>query len=273
MNQKIVLAVSIVIGAMAFLLTVKYLKTKETEFQKRVEELYRGARKISVIVAKNDLPQGAVITKADLAKKEVFEIETTIRGHAVTREDAELILGRKTLFTINSGEPIFWSDIEGGGRSGGGLSSAIKPGLRAISIETGGAAAVSSMAQPNDRVDVLGTFSFPSKANPEEMETVTLTILQDVTILATGQKMANQRGTVNSRVNSYSTVTLETTAREAELLVFAQQMRGRLYLSLRNPADVSFEEDLPEINFRQLETSLPELNQYRQRTIRHKKNF
>ncbi|MDA1044394.1 MAG: Flp pilus assembly protein CpaB [Verrucomicrobia bacterium] len=273
MNQKIVLAISIVVGALAFLLTVKYLNSKETEFKRRVQELYKGAKKISVVIAKADIPQGAVLTKDDLAKKEIFEIETTIRGHAVTPQEAELILGRKTLFKINVGEPIFWSDIEGGGQSGGGLSSAVKPGLRAISISVGGAAAVSSMVEPNDRVDVLGTFSFPSKTHPEEMEVATLTLLQDVTVLATGQTVANQRVLERTRARSYSEITLEATPRECELLVFSQQMKGRLYLSLRNPADVTFEADLPEINFEHLETSLPELNGYRQRVIRHRKNF
>lgn len=273
MNQKIALAISIAIGAMAFFLTVNYLKKKETEFKDRVAELYKGARKIHVVVARSDIPQGAVITKADLAKNEVFEIETSIRGHAITLDDAELILGRKTLFMIKSGEPIFWSDIEGGGRSGGSLASTVQPGLRAVSISVGGAAAVSSMVEPNDRVDVLGTFAFPSKTIPNEMKTVTLTILQDVTVLATGQSTANQARTARSRSRSYSTVTLETTPREAELLVFSQQMKGRLYLSLRNPSDVGFEADLPEINFSQLESSLPTLNRDRQRLIRKKKDF
>ena len=73
-----------------------------------------------------------------------------------------------------------------------------------------------------------------------------------------------------ARAGGYTTVTLEVTPRETELLVFAQQLQGRLTLSLRNPSDVSFEKDLPSVDFNRLEESLPDLNQYRQRNIRHK---
>ena len=137
-----------------------------------------------------------------------------------------------------------------------------------------GASGVSGMVQPTDRIDVLGTFSFPSKRVPGEMETVTLTILQDVTVLATGQRLAKQNVYRRSgRDTSYSTVTVEVTPREGELLVFAQQIKGRLALALRNPSDVSFESDLPEINFEHLESKLPELNLFRQRNIRHKRDL
>ena len=70
--------------------------------------------------------------------------------------------------------------------------------------------------------------------------------------------------------SSYSTVTFEVTPREAELLIFAQGTQGRLTLTLRNPDDVGFEKILPEVNFQLVEKSLPDLNDYRQKTIRHK---
>lgn len=47
-------------------------------------------------------------------------------------------------------------------------------------------------------------------------------------------------------------------------------MKGQLILALRNPEDVSFEKDLPEIDFQHLENKLPELNAYRQKFIRNK---
>ena len=62
----------------------------------------------------------------------------------------------------------------------------------------------------------------------------------------------------------------ELTPREAELLVFVENMRGHLTLSLRNPEDVSFEKNLPEVNFNMLEEEIPVLNESRQVTIRHK---
>ena len=92
-------------------------------------------------------------------------------------------------------------------------------------------------------------------------------------MLATGQTMAKQlslSSRVNARSTGYSTVTLEVTLREAELLVFAQQLQGRLTLCLRNPNDGSYENSLPEVDFKYLESKLPELNQFRQKSIRRK---
>jgi Flp pilus assembly protein CpaB len=114
----------------------------------------------------------------------------------------------------------------------------------------------------------------PARAAQGQMETVTLTILQDVSILATGSRMAKGEGGYQSafegRPTSFSSVTFEVTPREAELLVFAQNMKGQLTLTLRNPEDVTFEKDMPEVNFKYLETKMPEMNVFRQRNIRHK---
>jgi pilus assembly protein CpaB len=200
----------------------------------------------------------------------VEEMRKAVPETAVTKKDGKRLLGKKTLYKLKANDPVLWTDIEGGDvRSG--LAGIVGRKMRAISLSVSGAAAVSSMIRPTDRVDVLGTFSFPSKTVPGEMETVTLTVLQDVTVLATGQTTAKQISLRSSRRTSYSTVTLETTPREAELLVFAQQIKGRLTLSLRNPTDGSFETDLPIINFDHLESKLPELNLYRQTEIRDKR--
>lgn len=273
LKQGIIPIISVVVGVLAFLMTSQYLRGKLEDLEKERQEMYKGATKISVVAAAQDIPSGTVLKQDDLGMKEVFE--AAVRDDVVTPDDANMILGKKTLFGIKSGGPISWSYIEGGERAGRGLAPIINPGMRAISLSVGGAAAVSGMVQPNDHIDVLGTFYFPSKTVPGEMETVTLTVLQDVTVLATGQTLAKQQlaSRRTERATSYSAVTLEVTPREAELLVFAQQMKGRLTLSLRNPGDVSFESDLPEINFEHLQNKLPELNLYRQRTIRHKPNL
>ncbi|MBM4148721.1 MAG: Flp pilus assembly protein CpaB [Lentisphaerae bacterium] len=272
MKQKIVPIVAIVVGVLAFLLTFQYLRGKHNEYEQMRRDFYKNARQIDVIVANEDIPEGTILARKDLRKKTVYEMETSVRGHVVTADDADMLIGRRTLFRVAKGEAMFWSDIEGGA-SAATLAVLVRPGLRAVSLAVGGASAVSSLVQPNDRVDILGSFFFPSKKVEGEMETVTLTVLQDVSVLATGQELASQRSSRRSRNSNYSTVTVEVTPREAELLVFAQQMKGRLTLSLRNPSDVSFEKDLPEVDFSELETNLPALNLFRQKTIRHKKDL
>ncbi len=275
MKEKIILVVSLLFGLAALLLTTQYLKGKEAEFNKRLEAMYEGAQKVNVVVASDNVPGGTVLTKKDLATADVFE--SAAGSHAVRRDDVQQVLGKKVMFPISRGDVVSWAFIEGGIPTTGGLSSLITPGLRAISLSVGGASAVSGMIQPNDNIDVLGTFAFPSQDTPGQMETVTLTILQDVTILATGQTTARQQSMGRQRQSrsssGYSTVTLEVTPRESELLVFAQQMKGSLTLTLRHPRDVTWKRDLPSVNFDHLQNQLPEINLERQRNIRHKKDL
>jgi pilus assembly protein CpaB len=269
MKQKLILIVAILAGLIAFGLTVKYL-------QKERDKIIANARRIEVVVAASDLPAGSVLKQGDLAKDSVFQ--RSVGTRVILPDSVREIYGKKLLFNINRGDPIQWSDVDVPFRGETGLAETITPGMRAIAISVDAVSSVSSMIKPNDRVDVLGTFSFPSSSVTGEMETVTLTVLQDVTVLAAGQRMA-QRDSFRASDRAertqrgYSTITFEVTPREAELLVFAQTVRGRLYLSLRNPADVSFVKDMPEINFEHLENKLPELNLIRQRDIRHKKDL
>lgn len=272
MKQKIIPIVSVLIGILAFWLTYHYLRNEEARLAAREREIYENAQKIRIVAAAHNLPSGTVIKPADIGSLSVFK--NSVGGHAVMPGEQQMLFGRKLLFKVNAHEPIFWSHVEGGAASAVGLAPVIKPGMRAISLSVSGAEAVSGMIQPNNRIDILGTFSFPSKEAPGTMETATLTILQDVTVLAAGQKLAKSRTSARSSSRSgYSTITVEVTPRETELLVFAQQMKGRLTLSLRNPEDVSYESDLPQINFRHLQGVIPELNEYRQKNIRHKRNL
>jgi len=269
MKQKLIPIVSGVIGILAGFLTYQHLRNEYRKIDELRESIRRTMRHIPVVVAKRDIPGGTRIDKDDLRKSEIPEISAPDR--VVTPDMANMILGKKTVFDVRAKKPILWYDIEGGAPAAQGLAPMIKHRMRAVTLQISGSAAVSGMVQPNDRIDVLGTFSFPSKTVPGTMETVTLTVLQDVTVLATGQRLAKESfdSRRRSRSRSYNSVTLEVTPREAELLVFAQQTKGSLWLTLRNPSDVYYEKNLPEINFQQMEKALPELNRYRQEKIRH----
>jgi pilus assembly protein CpaB len=265
MKQKWMFGIAIVVGILAFMLSHAYLR-------KERERLYAGAEQVKVVAAAVDLPAGTVLRNEDIGTVSVYK--TAIGNQAIFPDDAAMIIGKRLSLPVNRREPVLWSSVEMPERMRGGLSTMVKPGLRAVSLGIGGVSAVSGLVQPNDRVDILGTFSFPSEVNPAQMETVTLTILQDVTILATGTRLArpDMFGASSADVRSvgYSMVTIEATPREVELLVFAEHMKGQLSLALRNPDDVGFERETPRVNFEHMERIMPELNQYRQRTIRHK---
>lgn len=274
MKQKIIPIISVIIGIIAFLLTQQYIRSKEAELDALVEEFKRKTAPVLVVAAKTALPRGSTIAMDDLKPVQIGQALKPER--AIDWKERFTLEKKKTEYEIDAGNMILWSDIEGGDPSAPSLAPMIKPGMRAISLNISGAAGVSGMIEPADRVDVLGTFTMSSKAVAGEMETVTLTVLQDVTVLATGQTLAKDRfyhARRGRQSGGYSTVTLEVTAREAEVLVFAQQMRGSLALSLRNPSDQSFERNLPDVNFQHIEKNLPDLNLFRQQTIRHKQGI
>ena len=266
MKQRIILIVSVVIGLIAALLTGQYLNVKDREYQARVDRITKANRMVDVIVTRHVLSAGTVLSKDDVGLDKISE--AAIRGHGMEEKDWEQIKGRKLIRTLQEHAPLYWSDIEGGDPFSHGLAADIKNHQRAISISVGGAAAVSGMVKPNDHVDVLGTFSFPSPTKPSELEMVTLTLLQDVLILATGRETAkNQVGAAEHASGGYNTVTIEVTPREAEMLVFAEQARGRLVLTLRNPADVEYEKDLPRVDFSKIQDEIATLNRFRQEKL------
>lgn len=265
MKQKIVLILSVVVGLVAFFLTGQYLESERAK-------LYKNAAKIEVLAAGRDLSAGTVIDPSkDLGRLSVYK--TAVGENVCKLEDDMSVQGKKLMFPLKEGEPLLWTYLEMPESGRGGLASMIEPGLRAVSIGVSGPSAVSGLVQPNNRVDILGTFTFPSRKKAGETEAVTLTVLQDVTVLATGSKLGkNLPGASGQQGGSYSTVTLAVTPREAELLVFAQHVKGQLLLTLRNQDDLGFVPDMPEIDFQHLENKLPEMNEYRQKFIRHKKN-
>lgn len=269
MKQKSILIIAILAGLIAFWLTGQYLRHEK-------EQILGAAKRVFVIVANSDLPAGSILKNTDLAKAAVFQ--SNVGSRAILPESVLDIVGKKLLFNISRGDPIQWSDIDVPAQGAAGLAEMINPTMRAVSIPVDAIASISGMIKPNDHVDILGTFTFPSATVTGGVETITLTVLQDVTVLATGQALANQIPMPGTRAaerasRSYSAITFEVTPREAELLVFAQTVRGRLTLTLRNPADVTFITNPPVINFDHLQKKMPELNMIRQREIRHKKDI
>lgn len=268
MKQKFILIVSIGIGILAAILAHAWIRSKQADFNKEMNRLYTGAEKVAVIVAVRPLPSGTTIQISDVGILSVFA--TSVTDDNILRDDAARIVGRTLLHPLDMHNPILWTYIDGGKQRGRNLSDDIKEKMRAVSIPVSGASGVSGMVRPNDSVDVLGSFVLPASpptTDASELEMVTLTVLQNVTVLAIGSD--TQRTISDRRNNSgYSTVTLQVTPREAEALVFAQQMKGKLFLTLRNPSDVYFEPELPRVDFNQIERELKSLNEHRQQNIR-----
>ena len=265
MKRKIVLLVSLLAGIAAAVLTRFYIAAKDAEVAALRDSLMRRYGTIDVLIFKTDTPAGTVLQRSDFLKRTVPAVG--MRGQALTEENLSDVLGRKTIIGHRKYDVVFWADIEGGNPAAKGLAANVKKQMRALSINCSGAASVSSMVRPNDHVDVIGTFdlSDPGVASAARAKSlVTCTILQNVLVLATGTQTAHARGRDGAFGGGYSTVTLEVTPREAEMLAFAEQIKGRLVLSLRNGNDTSFEKELPKVDFEKIRGEIEALNLKRQ---------
>ena len=268
MQRKIVLIASIVCGLVAALLTRTYRTVKENEIKAEKERLVKKYGTLEVLAFARDLPSGAVVSKSDLGTQVVPAMG--MRGQALTLENLSDVVGRKTVVGHKALDVVFWSDIEGGNPYAKGLSADVKRQMRAMSINVSGAAAVSGMVKPNDHVDVIGTFNFPDdEGKIKRGDPVTCTILQNVLVLATGRDTAKAQSLeLGLRGSGYSMVTLEVTPREAEMLAFAEQIKGRLVLTLRNRNDTSSEKELPQVDYLKIRQEMEDLNQKRQTRLK-----
>lgn len=264
MKQKLILTIAVIAGLLAVFLSATIIARKSAALERERQEL-SNREMVSVVVLRENRPAGARIQETLLAKKSFPAEAISRRAIIVTKENQELIIARlagRTLTSgIEKGKPLMWNDIQGGSVEDGGLASSLRNNMRALSISVSGASSVSNMVRPSDRVDVLGTFTLPSKTVAGETELVTLTILQNVVVLATGQETTE---TYSGIASNYGLVTLEVTPSEAEVLTFAEQMRGRLTLTLRSPTDTTYESSLPSVNFEEVRSKLEAMNRERQ---------
>ena len=159
------------------------------------------------------------------------------------------------------------------------LSAILQPGLQISLIDdsgSGSTATTTTSAPSGGNTETTVTTVTDSNGNVFAVETddngnlkkgdlVTCTLLQNVLVLATGRDTAkSMTRNLGTNVQGYSTVTLEVTPREAEMLAFAEQIKGRLVLTLRNRNDTSTEKELPNVDFEKIRSEIEVLNLKRQ---------
>lgn len=128
-----------------------------------------------------------------------------------------------------------------------GLSRQISHGMRALAINITESQAVSRLIKPGDRVDIVAGIDISSGRMDMQK---TMTVMQDVLVLATGMNMTNaipMIGIETPRVirtmnlntyNQYNTVTLEVDPYDAQKLMFLNLFAGyQPTLVLRNSSD------------------------------------
>jgi pilus assembly protein CpaB len=213
------------LGVMAALMAFQVMRREE----RRWAELNRP---VPVAVVTRDIQEGETLNWDMLARSQMPAQFMT--GSMVRPDQVEHLVGQRFAVPLKAGDPVQWNQFRAE-VTFDRLSSIVRENGRAFSIDIGGAAGVAGWVRPADHVDILGTFQ-----DPKDNQMITVTLMQNVVVMATGSHTAASLAGVppgERRESGYSTVTLWVLPEEAEILALAAEL-GTLRLTLRNQKDL-----------------------------------
>jgi pilus assembly protein CpaB len=189
-----------------------------------------------VLIAAQEIPARERITAAMLVKQ--MRPGQSLEPDALA--DPSQAVGSLALITIPAGSQVTASEI--GTNVAFALPVRLQPGMRAVSIPVDRVKDVSGLIQPGDRVDVIAIP--PSRSNGPPPRAVT--IFRSIRVLAVGTALENPSATPSPEEQGASTVTLEVTPNQADVLAWADQ-NATLRLSLRSPREAPHTEPVEEL--------------------------
>lgn len=215
-------------------------------YMQRFEDEASGGEPIYVLTAVQDISLGIALNADMVVARELPA--AYLEDRHITLADQERVMGVRVVSGVRAGESILWTDLATTTDTSRDLSSLVRNGMRAITIQADQSATFGGLVRPGDRVDVLMTLTRPAAPGMAigDEDRVTIALLQNLLVLAAGQDTgAVQRAATTRPPTQMNDVTLSTTVEQAQLLAFSQQ-RGRLTLLLRNTDDITVIEGLPE---------------------------
>lgn len=179
----------------------------------------------TVLVAAVDIPARTTITTTMVK-------QATLPSQAVERDAIDqpsLAAGALSLITIPAGSQLTTSKV--GRPQDVGLPVRLAPGKRAVSIQIDKVKGISGLLEPGDRVDII---AIPPKGGDSLPPAAT--ILRGIRVLAIGSTLETVSATPSPDEQNSTTVTLEVTPHQADLLASADQ-NTTLRLALRSPRE------------------------------------
>jgi pilus assembly protein CpaB len=197
----------------------------------------RGGEPVEVLVVSAPIRAGEPLDEARLGTREVPS--GWVDPRAIPAARLRDVLGLAVSVDLEPGTGLAWTDCAGRlDPAAEDLARLVGPGERAMAIPVDGSLSLGGMLRPGHRVDILGTFQRGERRG----ERVTVTLLQNVTVLATGRAV---RGAGAAEEARFRTVTLSVGMEESQLLAFATT-QGSLSLVLRGQQDLEILRDVPE---------------------------
>jgi pilus assembly protein CpaB len=189
-----------------------------------------------VLVARKALPVGTIIDAESLAfqawPKEL--VQNAYYTEGAPDADMTKLLGTVVRNPVTAGQPLTRGALVGP-NDRGFLAAALGPGMRAITVPVSNTSGVAGFIFPGDRVDMVLTQNVAGGGDGPPLK-VSETIIRNLRVLATDQRIDSKDEEGKTVVKTFSTVTLEVTPRIAEKITVAQSV-GSLSLALRSIAD------------------------------------
>lgn len=236
MAKKKLLLAAVIVGLFAAGLVYLAIEQQNEKTEKLL------SNREEVVKAARNIPRGTPLSKDHVTIDKVPK--QFLPHNVILKSDLQVYLDQPLKNEVKEGKMIVTSDFEVE-EVAKNLASKIPRDERAMSVPVDKISGVSGLLRPGDRVDVIGTFPvgsedqvIPEAGGGTSVGYVTMTLLQNVTLLAVGKRISQVSG--KGRNTDYGTVTLSVTVEEAELLTIAQT-RGDLNLLLRHPEDVKID--------------------------------
>src|SRR5262245_11119520 len=175
----------------------------------------------NVVVTVADLTYGVKLDK-EMLRVARYPKESVPEGAFASMDS---VSGQTTKLFMSARAPV--PEIKISSR-GGGPAMLVRPTMRSASLEVNNVSGVSGFVLPGDRVDVLTTVD----GRGVNEDAVTRTVLQNIEVLAAGQKTEQK----DNKPITVQSVTLLVDPDGAETLTLALH-EGKIHLVLRNPDD------------------------------------
>lgn len=218
-SRRTTLLIALLLAAVTGWLTLSYVRSIQQQ------NSLGGER--TAYVATAEIPARSTITAGMIARvtRPAAAVETDA---VINPNDA---IGQVALITIPAGAQVTESKL--GRAADAGLPVRLEAGKRAVSIEVDKVKGVSGLMQPGDRVDII---SVPPAKSMNDQPPPAATILRGIRILAIGDSLEYNSATPSPQEQQSTTVTLEVTPKQADLLAMADEST-KLRLALRPPRE------------------------------------
>jgi pilus assembly protein CpaB len=235
-NETRTLWISVFAALFAVFLLYSYTQEKSAELTRDF------GTKRTVVIAAKDINEMMTIdeTMLEMVERPEKFIEPSV---ILNTEDA---VGQVALAPIKKGEQVLNSKITKPGPITG-LALQVAPTKRAVSIPIDEIRGVARLIKPGDRIDIIAAVDV---AAGQRQRKEVKTLLQDVIVLATGERVANELPRMFEQVGdsftiepirgntNYSNLTIEVSPEEAqEIIYILATSPGSLYTTLRHPSD------------------------------------